>query len=75
MRAGTRLDNYSHFFINLLLRLYEAGTFFIQSRPGGMSLVQDQFVIFKPLSYCFEETMRFDVKASFASRPLSRLIR
>ena len=34
-----------------------------------------QFVIFKPLSYCFEETIVFDVKASFASRPLSRLIR
>ena len=26
-----------------------------------------QFVIFKPLSYCFEETIGFDVKASFAS--------
>ena len=34
-----------------------------------------QFVIFKPLSYCFEETIGFDVKASFASRPVSRLIR
>ena len=27
-----------------------------------------QFVIFKPLTYCFKET-GFDVKASFASRP------
>ena len=34
-----------------------------------------QFVIFKPLSYCFEERIGFDVKASFASRPESRLIR
>ena len=34
-----------------------------------------QFVIFKPLSHCFEETIEFDLKASFASRPLSRLIR
>ena len=34
-----------------------------------------QFVIFKPLSYCFEETIGFDVKASFVSRPESRLIR
>ena len=33
-----------------------------------------QFVIFKPLSYCFKETIGFDVKASFASRPVSRLI-
>ena len=28
-----------------------------------------QFVIFKPLSYRFKETMGFDVKASFAGRP------
>ena len=34
-----------------------------------------QFLIFKPFSYCFEETMGFDVKPSFASRPLSRLTR
>ena len=34
-----------------------------------------QFVIFKLLSYCFEETMGFNLKASFASRPVSRLIR
>ena len=33
-----------------------------------------QFVIFKPLSYYFEETIGFDVKASFASRSVSRLI-
>ena len=32
-----------------------------------------QFVIFKPLSYCFEETIGFDVKASFESRLVSRL--
>ena len=35
----------------------------------------NQFVISKPLSYCFKETIGFNVKASFASRPLSRLIR
>ena len=34
-----------------------------------------QFIIFKPLSYCLEEAIGFDVKASFASRPVSRLIR
>ena len=34
-----------------------------------------QFVILKPLSYCFEETIGFEVKASFSSRPMSRLIR
>ena len=34
-----------------------------------------QVVIFKPLSYFFEETIEFDVKVSFVSRPVSRLIR
>ena len=34
-----------------------------------------KFVIFKPLSYCFEETIGFDVKGSFARRPMSRLIK
>ena len=34
-----------------------------------------QFLLFKPLSYCFKETIGFDVKASSASRPVSRLIR
>ena len=29
-----------------------------------------QFVIFKPLSYYFEETIGFDVNTPFASRPL-----
>ena len=33
------------------------------------------FVIFIPLSYCFEETTRFDVKALFARGPVSRLIK
>ena len=36
---------------------------------------KDQLVIFKPLSYCFEETIGLDVKASFVSRPVSHLIR
>ena len=35
----------------------------------------EQFVIFKLLSYCFEETIGFDVKSSFTSRPVSRLVR
>ena len=34
-----------------------------------------QIVIFKPLSYCLEEIIGFDVNASFASRPVSRLIK
>ena len=34
-----------------------------------------QFVAFKPLSYCFEETKRFDLKASFSRPPVSRLIK
>ena len=38
-------------------------------------IITAQFVIFKPLSYCFEEITGFDVKASFANRSVSRLIR
>ena len=44
----------------------------------GQTLIERplyQFVIFKSLSHCFEATIGFDVKASFASRPNSRLIR
>ena len=34
-----------------------------------------QSVVFKPLSYCFEETIGLDVKASFERPPKSRLIK
>ena len=37
-------------------------------------MVAIQLVIFKRLSYCFEQTIGFDVKISFASRPVPRLI-
>ena len=33
------------------------------------------FVTFKPLSYCFEEIIGFQVEVSFARRPVSRLIK
>ena len=41
------------------------------------SIEKDSIAVcnFKPPSYCFEETIGFDVKTSFASRPESRLIR
>ena len=49
---------------------------FNRSSKGVMAPdVHIQFVIFKPLSYCFKETVGFDAKASFGNRPLSRLIR
>ena len=38
------------------------------------SLLIKQFVIFKLLSYCFQETIGFDVKVWFQSRPVLRLI-
>ena len=40
---------------------------------GRISLFQ--FLILNPLSYCFKDMIGFDVKASFASCPMSRLIR
>ena len=36
---------------------------------------RSQFVIFKTLSYCFEEAIAFDVESSLASRPVSHLIK
>ena len=33
-----------------------------------------QFAVFKPQSCCFEETIGFDVKTSFARPPVLRLI-
>ena len=47
---------------------------FVMTQRKQLNLWETQFVMFKPLSYCFEERLRFDVKASFASRPVSRLI-
>ena len=38
------------------------------------SVTPVQFVTFKPLRYCLKETVGLDVKASFASRPVSFLI-
>ena len=34
-----------------------------------------QFAVFKPQSYCFKETTKFDVKTSFARLPVSHLIK
>ena len=47
----------------------------IVCREKNSVLLQIQFLIFKPRSHCFEETIEFDVKVSFASHPMSRLIR
>ena len=41
----------------------------------GIKVSHYQFVIFIPLSYCFEKTIAFDVKALFARRPVSQLIK
>lgn len=35
----------------------------------------NQFVVFKPLIYRFQEAITFDVKASFERPPVSHLIR
>ena len=43
--------------------------------PTSCQLLANQFVMFKPLSFCFEETIGFDVKGSFASCSLSHVIR
>ena len=40
-----------------------------------MEKLLKQFATFKPLSYCYEETIGFDVKASFARSQVLRLIK
>ena len=34
-----------------------------------------EFVVFKPLSYCFEETIGYDVNTLFARPPVTRIIK
>ena len=46
-----------------MAKLHEKRGASCANEPSG------QFVIFKPLTYYFKETIGFDVKASFASRP------
>ena len=62
-------------FIFLSLKNLSPGRFLGSFNSRRYHGICPQFVIFKPLSYCFEETIGFDVKASFASRPVLRLIR
>ena len=38
-------------------------------------IITYEFVVFKLLSYCFEETIGFDLKVSFVRRSVSRLIK
>ena len=47
---------------------------FVNLTMESSDSINEQFAIFKQLSYCFGETV-FDVKTSFSSRPVSRLIR
>ena len=63
--------------LNVLLKVLLFCTIFSMmnwSFNNGNKL-RKQFVIFKPPSYCFEETVGFSVKASFAGLTVSRLIR
>ena len=57
------------------LKLLKVHQCISENLPTCWSLYKNnQFVIFKTLSYCFEEIIGFDVKALFTSRPVSRLI-
>ena len=63
-------NQWSKYQLLLVLQIFEA------IRIRIMNLFRSyHIVIFKPLSHSFEETIGIDVKASFASRPVSRLIR
>ena len=58
----------------LLLKKLLTKNFFLK-KFSHKPILQTPFVIFKPLIYCFGKTIGFDVKASLATRPVSRLIR
>ena len=62
-----------------MLEILHALTFYVVKftwlLQSHMTNVSGQFVILKPLSYSFEEMIGFDVKASFPSHPVSRLIK
>ena len=60
---------------NILLSL--VSNLFSNICPSSMPSVrkEKQFVNFKPLAYCFQETIGSNVKALFVSRPMSRIIR
>ena len=64
---------FTKLFIYYFIITFYFCSYFFPSRKIHESLLR-QFVIFKPISYCFKETMGFDVKASFASHPVSHLI-
>ena len=44
-------------------------------RRRSVRRTEGQFIAFKLRSYCFEEAIGFDVKASFARPPVSSLIK
>ena len=68
LEIGTEIERWAYFEEQIpVSKFIEVGNFVFN--PAN------QFVIFKPLNYCFEEATGFDLKASFASRPKSRLIR
>ena len=56
-------------------KLGKSSQFLVNLLQTGKMMILYQFAIFKPLKYCFEETIRFDVRASFANCSVSRLIR
>ena len=52
---------------NLLINISK----FNDTAIAGSNADRFQFIVFKLLSYCFEETIGFDVKASFTCRSLA----
>ena len=53
----------------------QAQKHFAALEKSSFTFLHAQLVIFKPLGYLFEETIGFDIKPSFSSCPVSRLIR
>ena len=68
-----RTGDYSNLFINLLLRLYEARTFFVPSRPGRIATKMGQYFPCKSNLniYTFKTQDRFSGKNDVTSDKVS----
>ena len=49
--------------------------FEVSDTAGRKTRIRRQFVVFKPLSYCFKETIGFEKLAPFARPPVSSLMK
>ena len=65
----------AYLFIIIISAKYKFVLHLLKEDGLSQSVLMYLFASFLPLRYCFEETTRFDVKALFATGPVSHLIK